>query len=240
MNDNSCGTQINQLRDAAIKAYKDVHDDMRAAGIVISTDALLSGNADFHRIQLVTHDWIAASRAQCGLTERLCRLGRLWLMTQADQVPRQAWPCGAQNKGCDVEKTSFRHIVDAELADEKKAMLEASVWPISTVWGAMASNDAWLLVQHSDADRDFQRLMLRKLQSLKDMPPEERRHVAYLEDRLRVADGKPQVYGTQGRCEGSVWRMDPVQDPDNLDKRRHDIGLAPMQDYAKDAVEFCR
>jgi hypothetical protein len=52
--------------------------------------------------------------------------------------------------------------------------------------------------------------------------------LAYLTDRVRVARGEPQLYGTQfGRC-----GPHPIEDPDALDERRGAVGLEPFADYA--------
>ena len=47
--------------------------------------------------------------------------------------------------------------------------------------------------------------------------------VAYLIDRIRTGEHKPQVYGTQ-------WNV-PVEDPAHVDQRRASVGLGPLAVY---------
>lgn len=52
------------------------------------------------------------------------------------------------------------------------------------------------------------------------------RHLAYLTDRVLVADGQPQLYGTQytHEADGMELRPQPIADPERLDERRAAMG----------------
>ncbi|WP_425473561.1 DUF6624 domain-containing protein [Streptomyces tailanensis] len=56
------------------------------------------------------------------------------------------------------------------------------------------------------------------------------RHLAYLTDRVLVADGQPQLYGTQytHEADGTELRPQPIADPERLDERRAAMGLEPQ------------
>ncbi len=56
-------------------------------------------------------------------------------------------------------------------------------------------------------------------------------NIAYLEDRVRVAQGRPQLYGTQFDDPGVNFGPKEVQDRINLDKRRLKVGLSSFADY---------
>ena len=56
-------------------------------------------------------------------------------------------------------------------------------------------------------------------------------HLAYLEDRVRVNAGQPQLYGTQFTVTGGTFGPHPIEDPGRLDERRAQAGLAPFTDY---------
>ena len=56
-------------------------------------------------------------------------------------------------------------------------------------------------------------------------------HLAYLEDRVRVNAGQPQLYGTQFTETDGEFRPRPIQDPHRLDERREEAGLEPFTDY---------
>jgi len=57
--------------------------------------------------------------------------------------------------------------------------------------------------------------------------------LAYLEDRVRVALGRPQLYGTEEiQLPGRDWELLPVEDPARLNERRAAVGL-PALDIAQ-------
>ncbi|MEC4018188.1 DUF6624 domain-containing protein [Streptomyces sp. H27-D2] len=72
-------------------------------------------------------------------------------------------------------------------------------WPGRTLVGAEAAEAAWLLVQHADGDPDFQAHALDLLDDAVYLGEAEPRHFAHLTDRTRIAQGQPQLYGTQYR-----------------------------------------
>jgi hypothetical protein len=56
-------------------------------------------------------------------------------------------------------------------------------------------------------------------------------HLAYLEDRVRVNAGQPQLYGTQFTLTAGTLTPYPIEDPGRLDQRRAQAGLEPFADY---------
>jgi hypothetical protein len=113
-----------------------------------------------------------------------------------------------------------------------KDVAEQHGWPTESLVGADGANAAWLLVQHADLAPDFQR---RCLDLMTRLPAREvsRKNVAYLTDRVLVAEGKPQRYGTQFHVVDGQPRPRPLEDPANVDRRRAAVGLAPLAEYAK-------
>ena len=116
----------------------------------------------------------------------------------------------------------------------KKRMMEIIAqygWPGQTLVGKDGANAAWLLVQHADMDRPFQQ---KCLDLMKAMPAGEveKKQIAYLTDRVLVGQKKKQVYGTQ--LDGK-FEPQPIEDPDNVDKRRAEMGLGTMAEYLKQA-----
>lgn len=72
------------------------------------------------------------------------------------------------------------------------------------------------------------------------LPGEEvsRRNVAYLTDRVLLAEGKKQVYGTQFILEKGKWKPRPLEDEANVDRRRAEVGLPPLAEYAKEIEAY--
>jgi len=113
-----------------------------------------------------------------------------------------------------------------------KADLKAHRWYTISASGAEADKMAWLLAQHADRDRPFQREVLKILEGLLPTHETSASNYAYLYDRLADAEKRPQRYGTQGRCgPGQAWEPLPIEDPENVDKVRASVGLGPLAEY---------
>ena len=104
-------------------------------------------------------------------------------------------------------------------------------WPGRSDVGDDGAQAAWLLVQHADADPAFQRDCLGLLTAAVGQGEARRSHLALLTDRVLVADGQPQEYGSQLRyCDGECVPF-PVRDPERVDERRAAMALQPLADY---------
>ncbi|MEV0284793.1 MULTISPECIES: DUF6624 domain-containing protein [unclassified Kribbella] len=53
----------------------------------------------------------------------------------------------------------------------------------------------------------------------------------YLEDRVRVNTGLPQLYGTQFVDHGNGLEPQPIEDPSGLAARRAAAGMEPFEEY---------
>lgn len=118
-----------------------------------------------------------------------------------------------------------------------KAIINRYGWPGRALVGDRATHAAFIVVQHSDHDREFQKTCLPLLQAAGRRDELELWQIAFLTDRILVAEGKKQLYGAQfDPCEHSPDDPDSpcaIEDPERLDLRRKDIGLPPMSDYLK-------
>jgi hypothetical protein len=104
-------------------------------------------------------------------------------------------------------------------------------WPGRTLVGEEAAQAAWLLAQHADHDPGLQRAFLDALRSAVAQGEASPAHLSYLEDRVRVHAGQPQVYGTQFTVTGDEFGPFPIEDPQRLDERRAEAGLEPFAAY---------
>ncbi|MEE3627775.1 DUF6624 domain-containing protein [Nitrospirillum sp. BR 11752] len=235
----SCGPAEIGLRDQATAVYTAVKARSRDARMPLTADALADSGTDAAGFSATLDSWISAGQGDCGLGRRLCVLGQLWLLTQADQAARSGPPC-KEGADCQAARLTLMRQTDQRLDAPKRRILTLMPWPLSTTWGPAASNGAWLLVQHADADPAYQQRELGILLSQATLPPDERRHAAYLIDRLATAFQREQVYGTQGRCDERRWVLLPTRDPSHLDDRRHAAGLKPMAAYQKETAVLCQ
>ncbi|WP_434740571.1 DUF6624 domain-containing protein [Micromonospora sp. SH-82] len=122
--------------------------------------------------------------------------------------------------------------VDADNTAWLGRVLDAYGWPRRSEVGPDAATGAWLIAQHSDPE--FQRRCLSLLEQAVREGEAQPSHLAYLTDRVRRGEGRPQLYGTQfwyGPDGRGPLGPQPIEDPDHLDERRHAVGLGPFADY---------
>ena len=59
------------------------------------------------------------------------------------------------------------------------------------------------------------------------------RHVVMHADRVRIADGLPQVYGTQAHIGNGRLEFYPIEDAASVDQRRASLGMVPLSEYRR-------
>ena len=157
-------------------------------------------------------------------------------MRDADQAMRKR---AEDNNG--VIESEEDDKLDSIHTERMKEIIAEIGWPTFSKVGKEIASNAWLLVQHADHDVAFQR---RCLDMMKKEPAGEVEviDIAYLEDRVRVNEGKSQLYGTQffndKKPDGTVvYGPRPIEDPENLDKRRMSVGLGSFEEYKKHMLE---
>jgi len=110
-------------------------------------------------------------------------------------------------------------------------------WLDKTLVGDDGAQAAFLVVQHSPAAQ-FQKKCLSLLDLAVSQNEADVVNLAYLTDRVRVFDGKPQVYGTQGQPDSNgVIIPSPIEDEEHVDERRKAIGLESIAEYFKSMNE---
>jgi hypothetical protein len=155
-------------------------------------------------------------------------------MRAADQDSRHA----LISKGLgDAEAAKKMSEVDAANTKRLKEIVRSGGWPKRSVVGDEAARAAWLLVQHADAEPLFQESCLRLMERL--LPAKEvfAADVAYLTDRVRAAQGRPQVYGTQVVERGCTYEPRPIEDAGRVDERRAAAGLDTLAENLKRLFE---
>jgi hypothetical protein len=123
--------------------------------------------------------------------------------------------------------------VDRAHGEDMKEFVDAYGWPTIDMVARDGTRAAWLLVQHADHDVAFQRHCLEHMQKLVDTQQVFAGDVAYLTDRVKVNEGKPQVFGTQFHTVGNQLVPRKMIDPPNVDKRRASMGLGTLEEYRK-------
>jgi hypothetical protein len=171
--------------------------------------------------------------------------------------------------GCPKPTNPGPHEYDAELHDELIAMLERDQagrtggtddegdvtrterlkhviaehgWPGFDLVGEDGEDAAWAIAQHSDLDPEFQECALKHLSAAVDEGQGSPGNLAYLSDRVAVAAGEPQQYGTQVSCgrPGKPPRPStPLAQPDRVEQLRKQADLEPYADYLAEMEQIC-
>jgi hypothetical protein len=105
-------------------------------------------------------------------------------------------------------------------------------WVGPDVVGGEGSQAIFLVIQH--ADIGIQQKYLPKMREAVKNKKASPGALALLEDRVALRTGKKQIYGSQiGRFPDGKYYVSPLEDPDNVDKRRAEVGLSPLADYVR-------
>jgi Family of unknown function (DUF6624) len=129
--------------------------------------------------------------------------------------------------------------VDAENLPWLKKVIAEIGWPGRSAVGEDGAAAAWLLTQHADSDPAFQRQCLDLLAMAAEQGEATKAQVAYLTDRVLLAEGKPQEFGTQATGRNGQWVPCRLRDPDNVDHRRAAMSLGSLaENLARIAEEY--
>lgn len=114
-------------------------------------------------------------------------------------------------------------------ADRLERIVDEFGWPTARMVGDDGAEAAWLILQHAIARPALQRKCLPILQAAADAGDVPALQVAYLDDRIRFFEGRPQRYGTQFDWD-EQGKMSPaaLEDPEQVDEYRRSVGLRPL------------
>lgn len=154
-------------------------------------------------------------------------------MADMDQVVRDEY---LRN----LDEKSFQKIkqIDQENTKEFKRIFKETGY-ISSKYGQDVQLAAFLIVQHMPKEecsfmKRYLSLMKEDLDNINPL------NYAQLVDRIRIYEGKKQLYGTQfeliGKKEG-VYKVKEIYDFKRVDERREKIGLGKLEEYLEELVK---
>lgn len=109
------------------------------------------------------------------------------------------------------------------------ALIRRHGWPTTAMVGDDGAEAAWLIAQHAISLPDFCRRGLAELQRAAEAGAVPKWQPAYLEDRIRFLEGRPQLYGTSFDWDyQGLMSPTPIEEGESVDERRAAIGLAPL------------
>lgn len=192
--------------------------------------------------------WVSDRYAQLQ-SETSPRSRELLRRTARDQLYRHSWTGGAQvwgelspgAKGRVMARLMRATcLTDRDNTGWLKADVAANGWFTISATGAQASSSAWLMAQHADRDRDFQRHVLALMEPLVAAGEVTRGNYAYLWDRIAVSENRPQRYGTQGRCTGpGRWEPNEIEDRDRVEALREEAEIGSLVEYETHMQPHC-
>lgn len=140
-----------------------------------------------------------------------------------------------QGKYKDWSKEKWNSFKDSVFTTHKKRMEEIFNqygYPGYDLVGQDGANHFWLMVQHADSDIDFQSRVLEKLKIEVENKNADGSNFGLLTDRVKINKGEKQIYGTQVtyNAQGQAYPK-PLLDSVNVNKRRAEVGLDPLEQY---------
>lgn len=99
--------------------------------------------------------------------------------------------------------------------------------------GKEISSCFWIIVQHADHDVAFQEEVLKVMKKERDVSTVTKRNYAYLYDRVKKNQGKPQLYGTQVSWATGSAAPYSLEKPEQVNDRRKKMELEPIEAYLK-------
>ena len=91
----------------------------------------------------------------------------------------------------------------------------------------------FLIITHASFDVGFQLESLKNLESLIQVEPKLSQKYALMSDKVLLAQGKHQRFGTQYDVVDNTIVLKPIKNPENLNKIRKQYKLPPIEFYKK-------
>ena len=129
----------------------------------------------------------------------------------------------------DANTASLWLTVDLLNAAWARGVVAERGWPKKSDVGARAAVEFFILVQH--ADLPTQQAMLPLMEAAVAEGEADGSELAYLADRVRMREGRPQLYGTQYRMVDGEPVFHTIEDETDVDARRAAVGLGTLELY---------
>ncbi|MEQ9438753.1 MAG: hypothetical protein RIG62_06875 [Cyclobacteriaceae bacterium] len=122
---------------------------------------------------------------------------------------------------------------DVDLENQQKvvSIIENCGFPTVESHGYKSVEAVFLVIQH--ASKGLRKKYFPSIKKSADEGDLPWRIVALMEDRVLTDQGKKQKYGSQvEKVNGSdQWSVCPIEDPENVNERRAQVGLEPIEEY---------
>lgn len=124
-------------------------------------------------------------------------------------------------------------------AQRLRDIIDEHGWPVERLVGPEGAKAAWRIAQHAIGEPEFQRECLRRLSAAAKSGDVPAWQPAMIEDRIRMFEGRPQLFGTQLEPDDQgIMRPYLIEDPGGVDERRRAVGLAPLAERLASAERW--
>jgi hypothetical protein len=145
----------------------------------------------------------------------------------ADQAARKKWLADPENE----ELAGAVDTLDTANLLWLKKLISAQGFPKAAQVGKEGVHLAWVLLQHADRDPELQRgqlAVLTQRHAAGELPAND---LARITDRVLLANGEPQKYGTQFDWFAGEFKLPEPAALATIDASRAELGLMPLADY---------
>lgn len=181
-----------------------------------------------------------------GLMEKkLPMLDRLAAITARDQYVRKVLIPLFSDETLDLEvRTEFQsgaggyiYQVDTLNTAELKVILQEYSWADIIEGDPQLFKQAFHVVQHSP-DETFRAEVLAEISPYAERGEIDGQEYALMYDRVELAAGRQQLYGSQYKCVDGQYDVYDLKDPDGVDARRAIMGMSPLKEYLEQGRAF--
>jgi len=140
-------------------------------------------------------------------------------LKKEDVIPQNAW-----------------ELSDATVRAQLKLLFSKHGFPTKSEVGSDGMDAVFFIIQHADDDVEWRREQFPKIEMAVKNGDLDLQSYAYLHDRINMGLGKPQRFGSQIRktnLETQTVELYPCEDVENLNKRRREYGMMPIELYKR-------
>lgn len=160
---------------------------------------------------------------------------KLWRMQAKDQAYYSEIYIAEKKTGMNSTVVralwTLKHIYNQENQKQLENLIKKKGWPKTSDVGARAAGAAFLIIQHSDNEKQKKYLpIIEKLCKEKEASWQS---YALMYDRIQTNENRPQKYGSQVifNDKTNKYELFPLLDETKVDEWRKEIGMQPLAEY---------
>jgi len=104
-------------------------------------------------------------------------------------------------------------------------------WPTESIVKEDGADAAWLIVQHAILEPEFQKECVNLLEEAVKKGEANSWHLAYLQDRVLIQEGKLQIFGTQHICNNGRMEPLPIESTEKANLKRAELELWSLEEH---------